>query len=191
MNEIKVNNPVPTFGMFNNVKEQIYRILDTLEGANYDKLDKLYFDILMKATNGFGFDWNKLSDINKIEVYNQLKDLLSKNNSLHEIKRLQQLAGIQEIKIQNPIISSEQITDLYNKIDTHLDSIWTFDDNGYNDNPIASDIDEKLITIVREADPSFMPNMKIKYSIPKDPVKKQMLFNKLKQLDQSINYNNP
>jgi len=110
---------------------------------------------------------------------------------MNEIKRLQQLAGISEIKIQNPIISSEQIIELYNKIDTHLDSIWTFDDNGYNDNPIASDIDEKLITIVREADPSFMPNMLIKYSIPKDPVKKQHLYQKLKQLDSKINYNNP
>lgn len=86
VNEIKVNKPVPTLDMFNNIKEKIYVILDTLEGADHDKLDKLYFDILMKATNGFGFDWNKLSDINKIEVYNQLKDLLSKNNSLHEIK---------------------------------------------------------------------------------------------------------
>lgn len=86
LQEIKVNKPVPTLDMFNNIKEKIYVILDTLEGADHDKLDKLYFDILMKATNGFGFDWNKLSDINKIEVYNQLKDLLSKNNSLHEIK---------------------------------------------------------------------------------------------------------
>ena len=200
MNEIKVNNPL---------KIKIFKAHDQYSYFTY-KGKKFYGEeyvdedtgeltfVVAKADNRnyHLLDVGSVGKKGDYTIRGQAAREFKENeyvkiDELNEITRLQHLAGIQEIKVSNPIISSEQIIDLYNKIDSHLDSIWTFDDDGYNDNPIASDIDEKLMSIVREVDPSFMSNMKIEYSIPKDPVKKQLLYQKLKQLDSKLNYNNP
>ena len=75
LSEIKVNNPNPTFEIWEKLKLSIYDIMDN---SWSEELDTEYFSMINKITNGFGLDWNKLSNPKRAELINNTKKLLDK-----------------------------------------------------------------------------------------------------------------
>ena len=75
LSEIKINNPNPTFEMWEKLKSSIYDIMDN---SWSEELDTEYFSMINKITNGFGLDWNKLSNPKRTELINNTKKLLDK-----------------------------------------------------------------------------------------------------------------
>lgn len=121
---------------------------------------------------------------------NQMKTRFkNKPNNLQEITRLQQLAGIKEIKISNPIISKEDIINLYNKIDYFIGRFWRYDEEPTQDGYISG-LDEELDKIMAEYDSRFETGYNdIRAYLSKNQNKNNILYHKLKELDSTIDYN--
>lgn len=190
MNEIKINNPTKlNVTKLNNEQydiegiERYYGVEEDDEHICFPFYTEDNIDNYLKS-KGIPF---KIEE--QFIIIN--KKYLNIKNNLHEIKRLQQLAGINEIKIQNPIVSSEQIIELYNKIDDYIGSHWN-EDFGPNEvnSPEIIALDKELDQIMEEYDSRFTTGYnEIKAYLSKDPTKNKILYNKLKELDSKINYN--
>lgn len=132
----------------------------------------------------FKTNWGEYS-LDKEEIKTRMKNI----GSIDEIRRLQQLAGINEIKIKNPIISKEDIVNLYNKIDYFIGRFWRYDDEPAQDGYIAG-LDEELDKIMAEYDYRFETGYNdIRAYLSKNQNKNNILYHKLKELDSKINYN--
>jgi len=174
MNEIKVNKPIIL------IKGKKYLI--KFGDGDYEEAKFLEF----RPTGSARFETQYGPyNIKKQDINNRVKE----TESINEIKRLQQLAGINEIKISNPIISKEDIVELYDKIDYFIGRFWRDDEEPAQDGYISG-LDEELDKIMAENDFRYEIGLNdIRAYLSKDQNKNNILYHKLKELDSKINYN--
>lgn len=97
---------------------------------------------------------------------------------------------LQEIKIDKPLVSKDDIIFLYDKIDDYIQSNWRYEEEPGEDDLYVLELDKELDNIMEEYDPRFETGYnEIKYYLSDDPNKNKKLFQKLKNLDSKINYN--
>jgi hypothetical protein len=190
LKEIKVNSPIPTFEMWDKLKLSIYNIMES-QSSNIFKEE--YFSIISKITNGWGLNWNELSNVEKVQLYSQMKKLLNKysiNEELgdfklgqskststgkHTITDMDDTTGSVTWKISKDLDEEEIYNDL-TKIIEKLDKIKI---NKFHKNTKAYQLTKDLKTI----------RNKLSRTIVKED--KQHLIKTLKGILNEIKVNNP
>lgn len=105
------------------------------------------------------------------------------NKKLNEVVRMQQLAGLNEIKVNKPSFTDEDLIKLYDKIEEYINENWDFE-NEDHDYSITL-LDNKLMEIMKAYDRDYATGYdKIESILPIITSKQKIdLYNKLKQLD--------
>lgn len=82
ISEIKVSPPIPTEEMWGKLQNSIIDLIEIFWGKGNEfgeALDRSYFEILGDITKGGGFEFHKLSNGQKSEVYRKVKKLYDEN----------------------------------------------------------------------------------------------------------------